>query len=57
VLPKDLVDGQQNLNNLLVDVESDPAEEGVPPHIVTADMKVLWYAIMCGKSAYIRFLH
>jgi hypothetical protein len=46
VLPKDLVNGQQNPNKLLVDVESDPAEEGVPPHIVTADMKVIWYAIM-----------
>ncbi|KAI8340945.1 hypothetical protein BC941DRAFT_488844 [Chlamydoabsidia padenii] len=40
VFPKDLVDGKHNPNKLLVDVESDPAEEGVPTHIITADMKV-----------------
>ncbi|ORZ08694.1 hypothetical protein BCR42DRAFT_424716 [Absidia repens] len=40
VFPKDLVETRQNPNKLLVDVESDPAEDGVPTHIITADMKI-----------------
>ncbi|KAI8089869.1 uncharacterized protein BX664DRAFT_334119 [Halteromyces radiatus] len=40
VFPKELVNGQQNPNKLLVDVESDPDEDQVPAHIVTANMKI-----------------